>query len=88
MPTLAVARAMGERSPGITRLIDRLERQGLVRRLRDGADRREVRCSITASGGAAVSGAEEAARSAVDEAFASLTHHELGALIHLLGRLG
>jgi len=87
MPTLAIAKAMGEGSPGITRLIDRLERQGLVRRTRDGSDRREVRCSITPAGRDAVGRAEEAVRSAVDEAFASLTHHELGALIHLVGRL-
>ena len=87
MPTLAIARAMGDGSPGITRLVDRLERQGLVRRMRDGGDRREVRCSITDAGISALRLADDASRSTVDDAFASLTHHELGALIHLLGRL-
>ena len=87
MPTLGIARAMGDGSPGITRLVDRLERQGFVKRVRDGDDRREVRCSITPAGGEAVLTAEDATRTTVDEAFASLTHHEIGALIHLLGRL-
>ena len=87
IPTLAIARAMGDGSPGITRLVDRLERQGLVKRTRDGDDRREVRCSITDGGLTALRVADEASRGTVDDAFASLTNHELGALIHLLGRL-
>lgn len=45
---------IGERlvSPGpdVTRLLDRLESRGLVRRLRDEQDRRVVRARITASG--------------------------------------
>ena len=40
LPTLAIAERMIERAPGITRLIDRLEKKGLVRRVRDPHDRR------------------------------------------------
>jgi DNA-binding MarR family transcriptional regulator len=38
------------RDPDITRLLDRLERRGLVRRARSERDRRVVRASITPSG--------------------------------------
>ena len=87
MPTLTIARGLGEGSPGITRLVDRLERHGFVKRMRDGADRRQVRCAITSAGVAAVQAAEDAVRATVEEAFAALTHHEMAALVHLLRRV-
>ena|SRR2546427_4349474 len=48
--TLAIAQRMIERAPGITRLIDRLEKKGMVRRVRSVDDRRQVWCRITAAG--------------------------------------
>jgi DNA-binding MarR family transcriptional regulator len=50
LPTLAVRDRLIEEAPGITRLIDKLEAAGLVRRDRTGRDRRTVRCGITAKG--------------------------------------
>ena len=44
LPTLEIAARMIEASPGITRLVDRLEAKGLVRRERCPADRRQVLC--------------------------------------------
>ncbi len=44
LPTLEIASRMIEASPGITRLVDRLEAKGLVRRERCPADRRQVLC--------------------------------------------
>jgi len=41
---------MIEQAPGITRLIDRLETKGLVRRVRSETDRRQVWCRITPAG--------------------------------------
>lgn len=49
LPTLSVAERMIERTPGVTRLLDRLEAQGLVLRTR-GTDRRQVLASITELG--------------------------------------
>ncbi len=49
LPTLDIATRMIERSPGITRLIDRLEARRLVRRARCSEDRRQVLCYATAS---------------------------------------
>lgn len=54
LPTLAVRDRLIEEAPGITRLIDKLESAGLVRRDRTAKDRREVRCCITSLGLAAL----------------------------------
>lgn len=47
LPSLEIAAQMVSRMPDITRLIDRLEAAGLVRRKRSAQDRRVVRISIT-----------------------------------------
>lgn len=48
VPTLAVAERMIEQTPGVTRLLDRLEAKGLIRRERCRADRRQHLCWLTA----------------------------------------
>lgn len=50
LPTLDIASRMIEQTPGITRLLDRLEAKGLVRRQRCPHDRRQVLCFITKAG--------------------------------------
>lgn len=50
LPTMEIADRMIERTPGITRLVDRLEEKGLVRRQRSQEDRRCVLCTITGEG--------------------------------------
>lgn len=50
LPTLSVAERMIERTPGVTRLIDRMERKGWVCRKRCTEDRRRVWCRITEDG--------------------------------------
>ena len=50
LPTLEIAARMIEHSPGITRLLDRLEASGLVRRERCPEDRRQVLCHATDAG--------------------------------------
>ena len=50
LPTLGIAERLIEHTPGITRLLDRLERKALVRRSRPDCDRRQVFCAITDSG--------------------------------------
>lgn len=47
IPTLAIAERMIEEAPGITRLLDRLEAKGMVRRQRCPEDRRQVLCHAT-----------------------------------------
>jgi DNA-binding MarR family transcriptional regulator len=50
IPTLDIAERMIERTPGITRLLDRLEARKLVRRERCPSDRRQVLCWLTGAG--------------------------------------
>jgi DNA-binding MarR family transcriptional regulator len=49
-PTLDIADRMIERTPGVTRLLDKLEAKHLVRRERCPEDRRQVLCWIRESG--------------------------------------
>ena len=87
LPTLAIAERMTDRSPGITRLLDRLERRGLAQRVR-GEDRRQVLCSITRGGEELLASLDDQVAATEESAFARLTRHEVGALIHLLDRTG
>jgi DNA-binding MarR family transcriptional regulator len=50
LPTLRLASRLVSRAPDITRLLDRLEERGLIRRERPAGNRRVVRVGITASG--------------------------------------
>lgn len=50
LPTLALRDRLIEEAPGITRLVDKLEDAGYVRRDRTGGDRRVVYCCITDAG--------------------------------------
>jgi DNA-binding MarR family transcriptional regulator len=50
LPTLQVSERMIEQTPGVTRLLDRLEEKGLVRRQRCPHDRRQHLCWISPRG--------------------------------------
>jgi DNA-binding MarR family transcriptional regulator len=50
LPTLALAQRLVSRAPDITRMVDRLEEHGLVRRERPPDNRRVVRVGITPAG--------------------------------------
>ena len=50
LPTLAIRERMVEEAAGITRLINKLERAGFVRRDRSSSDRRCVVCRLTDRG--------------------------------------
>jgi len=50
LPTLEVRARMIDEAPGITRLVNKLERAGLMRRERSTPDRRQVICVISAKG--------------------------------------
>ncbi len=50
LPTLEIADRMIERAPGVTRLIDRLEKKGFAERRRCSPDRRQILCFITEAG--------------------------------------
>ena len=49
-PRCEVAQRMVERAPDVTRLVDRLQARGLVRRTRGGSDQRQAIARITSKG--------------------------------------
>ena len=86
LPTLEIADRMIESTPGITRLVDRLETKKLVSRQRCLTDRRQVFCSITASGLALLAVLDAPILQATDTALSILKKTELTSLIDLLDR--
>lgn len=50
LPTLAIGERLVEETPGMTRLLDRMETKQLVRRERCTKDRRQVLCYLTPPG--------------------------------------
>ena len=84
LPTLEIAERMIEATPGITRLIDRLETKRLVSRERCHKDRRRVFCRITREGLALLKKLDAPIRDA--DALGSLTSNELKQLVSLLDR--
>jgi DNA-binding MarR family transcriptional regulator len=78
---------MVERTPGVTRLIDRMERKGWVIRRRCSEDRRRVWCRIT-DGGLALLDRLEGTIEEVDATISDvLDPDELRQLVSYLGRL-
>ena len=87
MPTLEIRNRMIHEAPGITRLIDRLEEAGLVRRERTRSDRRQVLCYISERGLTTLADLDEAMKTADLSAVGGLTEDELRELLHLLSRI-
>ena len=83
LPTLEIAARMIEQTPGITRLLDRLERKGLIRRRRCSTDRRQVLCAISDKGLAQVNAITAIIRKA-RQPMNRLSQKDLGRLIGLL----
>jgi DNA-binding MarR family transcriptional regulator len=86
-PRNEVARRMIHRAPDVTRMLDRLARQGLVRRRRNPEDRRESIATITDAGLALLERVDPdvyATQTAVTEA---LSQRELRELVRLCDAL-
>ena len=86
LPTLEIAERMIEQTPGITRLIDRLETKKLVSRERCATDRRQVFCRISAAGLALLARLDEPVHAISDEALRNLSKKDVAQLIELLDR--
>lgn len=87
LPTLAIARRMLEQTPGITRLIDRLEAKGWVDRERQLEDRRLVFCRITPAGLELLAGLDDPVHQADAALLEMLGEDERRQLIGLLDRI-
>jgi MarR family transcriptional regulator, organic hydroperoxide resistance regulator len=84
IPTLAIRERMVEEGTTITRLLDKLERAGLVRRERNDADRRQVFCVATAEGRRLLDRLDPQMDAADEEAVAVLADEDVERLIALL----
>ncbi len=87
LPTMEIGKRLIEVTPGITRLIGRLETKGLVRRKRSDEDRRRVLCRLTESGRSALQ-TLDAPMDALDEAcMRELNTDEQNTLLLLLDKV-
>ena len=84
LPTLEIAARMIEHSPGITRLLDRLEARKLVRRVRCPEDRRQVLCYASESARRLVAGLDDPVAEAGRRTLAPLDPARTADLIRLL----
>ena len=86
LPTLDIAERMIEQTPGITRLIDRLETKKLVLRERCPTDRRQVFCRITKAGLLLLDRLDRPIRDSEENALGGLSPTQLTQLVSLLDR--
>ena len=84
LPTLAIAERLIEESPGITRMLDRLQAKGLIRRERGLEDRRLVRCRLTERGRALLAELDPLVVSADDDILKALGPRQQRQLVKLL----
>jgi MarR family transcriptional regulator, organic hydroperoxide resistance regulator len=84
LPTLVIRDRMIHAAPGITRLLDKLEKAGLARRERTSPDRRQVFCFITPKGLEVLRTLDEEMRQADEMAVGNLDDEQQRQLIKLL----
>ena len=84
LPTLEVGARMVEQTPGVTRLLDRLEAKELVRRHRCPKDRRQHLCWITPKGLALLQKLDGVLLRSHEDTLKGLTAKDRVALIRLL----
>ena len=87
LPTLTIGERMIEQTPGVTRLVDRLERKGLVARVPCPRDRRRVFCRITSKGLELLKELDDPVNRWDAQAVAVLPPSDLDSLINLLDRV-
>ncbi|HEX9084013.1 MAG TPA: MarR family transcriptional regulator [Gemmatimonadaceae bacterium] len=87
IPTLTIGERMIEQTPGVTRLVDRLERKGLVARTPCPKDRRRVFCRITAKGLDLLKELDDPVTRWDSQAVSVLPPSELDVLVDLLDRV-
>lgn len=87
LPTLTIGERMIEQTPGVTRLVDRLERKALVARAPCPKDRRRVFCKITPKGLDLLKELDDPVNKWDNQAVAVLQPSDIDSLINLLDRV-
>ena len=86
-PRCEIARRMIHRAPDVTRMLDRLERQGLVARVRNPDDRRESVATITRKGLALLERVDPDVHAVQQSVTQGLNERELRELVRLCDAL-
>src|SRR5262245_60026544 len=84
LPMSEIGARLIARDPDVTRLVDRLEKTGLVGRRRDGADRRVITVRITRTGLALTGELDEPVSRFHLEQLSHMTRRDLRSLVDLL----
>ena len=84
IPTLGVRERMIQEGTTITRILDKLEASGLVRRERSTPDRRQVVCYVTPEGRQLLDGLDPKVNAADERVVAGLSGGEIDRLISTL----
>jgi MarR family transcriptional regulator, organic hydroperoxide resistance regulator len=87
LSTQELGARMVQNTPGVTRLLDRLESKHLVKRRRPDTDRRVQLCSITGVGSDLLKALDPKARQSADNAMSALSNEEAITLMRLLERI-
>lgn len=87
LPTLSIAERLIEETPGITRMLDRLEAQQWVVRARSGGDRRMVLAFLTPQGECLLAKIDPFIDKVDTAGLGNLTEAELEALVLSLDRI-
>jgi DNA-binding MarR family transcriptional regulator len=87
LPTLEIARRMIDETPGITRLLDRLEAKKLIRRERPPTNRRQVICCATQKGLDLLQKLDAPLRARVKASAQDLSDAEVEQLLDSLARI-
>ncbi|AOK26827.1 MarR family transcriptional regulator [Burkholderia ubonensis] len=82
-----LAREYGIEASAVTRMLDRLEKRGLLSRVRSIEDRRVVRLELTDEGRALAEGLPAIFRSVLDQLLDGFTPEEVGFLKSMLRRI-
>lgn len=87
VPQVVLAEGLGQHAPGISRLVDELSRERLVRRVRDRRDRRMVIVGLARRGKSRLEATRPLIDGAVEQVLAPLDATDRRALRNLLWRM-
>lgn len=87
LPTLEIRKRMIEQTPGITRLLDKLERRGWATRGRHDEDRRRVLCRITPEGKKLIDSLDGAVNAIGDTLLATVSDTEVRGMMQAMDKL-
>lgn len=87
LPTLSIGERLIEETPGMTRLLDRLDAKGLVRRERCVNDRRQVLCYLTQAGFDLLASIDPVVNNSENELVSGLSESETANLIRSLDQV-